>query len=91
MSAHGRQSASTSSVMPSAQYLDTGRAVEAMAMSSGRRLLDASIGHVAVMGFYAGALIAAGALLSVLLSAEVAAQGPRRLLEGLDSRRDSSS
>ena len=51
-------------------------------MSSGRRLLDSPVAHVSVMAAYAGALIAAGALLSVLFSAGVTAQGPRRLLEG---------
>lgn len=52
-------------------------------MSSGRRLLNAPVIHVSLLAAYAGALIAAGALFSVLLSAGVETQGPRRLLEGL--------
>jgi formate transporter len=68
---------------PAPQYLDTTRAIEAIAMSSGRRLLGAPILHLSVMAVYAGALIAAGALFSVLLSAGVTAEGPLRLLEGL--------
>ena len=78
-----RTSGGTGAAMPSAQYLDARLAIEAMAMSSGRRLLDAPVAHVSVMAAYAGALIAAGALFSVLLSAGVEMQGPRRLLEGL--------
>ncbi|MBE0705369.1 MAG: formate/nitrite transporter family protein, partial [Afipia sp.] len=69
--------------VPPAQYLDARHAIEAMAMSSGRRMLDAPFTHVCVMAAYAGALIALGALFSVLLSAGVETQGPRRLLEGL--------
>lgn len=69
--------------MPPAQTLDVRQALEAMAMSSRRRLLDAPIFNVGVLAIYAGALIAAGALFSVLLSAGVETQGPRRLLEGL--------
>ena len=68
---------------PSAQYLDASRAITAMAMSSGRRMLDARFTHVLVMAAYAGALIALGALFSVLLASGVETQGPRRLLEGL--------
>ena len=51
-------------------------------MSSGRRLLEAPLAHVSVMAVYAGVLIAAGALFSVLLSAGVTPEGPRRPLEG---------
>lgn len=69
--------------VPPAQYLDARHAIEAIAMSSGRRMLDAPFTHVCVMAAYAGALIALGALFSVLLSAGVDTQGPRRLLEGL--------
>jgi formate transporter len=39
--------------------------------------------HIIVLAAYGGALIAAGALFSVLLSGGVEAPGPRRLLEGL--------
>jgi formate transporter len=46
-------------------------------------MLDAPVPHICVMATYAGALIALGALFSVLLSAGVDTQGPRRLLEGL--------
>ena len=75
----GRIAAATTS----AEDLDTRRAIEAMAMSSGRHLLDAPFVHLSLMAVYAGALIAAGALFSVLLSAGVTAEGPHRLLEGL--------
>lgn len=71
------------SAMPPAQCLDARQAIETMAMWSGRRLLDAPAAHIAILGSYAGALIAAGGLFSVLLSAGVDTQGPRRLLEGL--------
>jgi formate transporter len=71
------------SAVPSAQYLDAKRAIEEMAMSGRRHLLDAPVARVGVMAVYAGALIAAGALFSVLLSMGVETQGPRRLLEGL--------
>jgi formate/nitrite transporter FocA (FNT family) len=77
------RSAPTGSGAPPAQYMEIKRAVEAMAMASGRRLLDAPLAHLSVMSMYAGALIAAGALFSVLLGAGVASEGPRRLLEGL--------
>jgi formate transporter len=70
-------------VVPQAQYLDARHAIETMAMSTGRNMLDASVGHICVMSTYAGGLIALGALFSVLLSAGVDTQGPRRLLEGL--------
>lgn len=83
MNANEPMSGGKSSAMPPSQCLDTGQAIEAMAMSSGRRLLNAPIIHVSVLAAYAGALIAAGALFSVLLSAGVETQGPRRLLEGL--------
>jgi len=66
-----------------AEDLDTRGAIEAIAMSSGRELLDAPFVHLSLMSVYAGALIAAGALFSVLLSAGVTAEGPHRLLEGL--------
>lgn len=69
--------------VPPAQYLDAEHAVTAMAMSTGRRMLDAPISQVAVMALYAGALIALGALFSVLLASGVETQGTRRLLEGL--------
>lgn len=69
--------------MPPAQTLDISQSLKVMAMSSGRRLLNAPILHVSILAVYAGALIAAGALFSVLLSAGVETQGPRRLLEGL--------
>ncbi|MBW7926119.1 MAG: formate/nitrite transporter family protein [Burkholderiaceae bacterium] len=77
------QARGTGLATPSAQHLDAREAIQAIAMSSGRRLLEASLAHVAVMAAYAGALIAAGALFSVLLSAGVETQGLRRLLEGL--------
>ena len=68
---------------PSAQYLDAERTIQEMAMSSGRHLLNAPVARLCVMALYAGMLIAVGALFSVLLSAGVETQGPRRLLEGL--------
>lgn len=68
---------------PPAQYLDARSAILKMAMSSGRRMLDAPLTHIFVMATYAGALIALGALFSVLLASGVETQGPRRLLEGL--------
>ncbi len=83
MDANEHLSGGAVTAVPSAQYLDVRRTIETMAMSSGRRLLDAPLAHVGVMAAYAGSLIAAGALFSVLLSAGVEAQGPRRLLEGL--------
>lgn len=72
-----------SPLLPPLQSLDPSQAIETMAMSSGRRLLNAPVLHVVILATYAGALIGAGALFSVLLSAGVEMQGPRRLLEGL--------
>jgi len=68
---------------PVAQYLTPERAVETMAMFGARRVLDTPPIHIGVLAAYGGALIAAGALFSVLLSAGVETPGPRRLLEGL--------
>ncbi len=82
MNANGQSSGGTGTAIPR-QYLDVEQTVQTMAMSSGRRMLDAPYPHVMVMGTYAGMLIAAGALFSVLLSAQVEAEGRRRLLEGL--------
>ena len=67
---------------PIAQYLTPERAVETMAMFGARRVLDTPPLHIGVLAAYGGALIAAGALFSVLLSAGVETPGPRRLLEG---------
>ena len=83
MSANERLSEGVATPAPSAQYLDAKRTIQEMAMSSGRHLLDAPVMRLCVMAVYAGMLIAAGALFSVLLSAGVETQGPRRLLEGL--------
>ena len=52
-------------------------------MFGARRVLDTPPIHIGVLAAYGGALIAAGALFSVLLSAGVETPGPRRLLEGL--------
>lgn len=87
MDANERLSGSAAMAMPLAQYLDIRHKFKTMAMCSGQRLLDAPLPHVGVMAAYVGALIVAGALFSVLLSAGVEAQGPRRLLEGLGFNR----
>lgn len=68
---------------PPVQFLDARRAVEAMAMFSGRRMLETPVSRLLVMALYAGGLIALGALFSVLLASGVETQGTRRLLEGL--------
>jgi len=68
---------------PLAQYLGPERAIETMAMFGARRVLDTPPLHIGVLAAYGGALIAAGALFSVLLSGGVETPGPRRLLEGL--------
>jgi formate transporter len=68
---------------PIAQYLTPERAVETIAMFGAKRVLDTRPLHIGVLAAYGGALIAAGALFSVLLSAGVETPGPRRLLEGL--------
>jgi formate/nitrite transporter FocA (FNT family) len=69
--------------IPLAQYLGPDRAVETMAMFGARRVLNMPPAHIGVLAAYGGALIAAGALFSVLLSGGVETPGPRRLLEGL--------
>lgn len=81
MEPHPPVSAPTT-VTPPNQFLDGRHAITAMAMSSGRHMLDAPISRVCILAVYAGGLIALGALFSVLLSAGVETQGPRRLLEG---------
>jgi hypothetical protein len=63
------------------QYLSPERAVETMAMFGARRVLNMPPVHIAMLATYGGALIAAGALFSILLSAGVSTSGPRRLLE----------
>ena len=72
-----------SGAAPLAQYLGPERAVETIAMFGARRVLNMPLLHIVVLAAYGGALIAAGALFSVLLSGGVEAPGPRRLLEGL--------
>src|SRR5882757_9575153 len=69
--------------IPPQQPIGIKRALEALAMAGGPRPLDEPIPNLLVMAVYGGALIAAGALFSVLLGAGVASEGPRRLLEGL--------
>ena len=73
---------SETTATPIAQYLTPERAVETIAMFGARRVLDTPPLHIGVLAAYGGALIAAGALFSVLLSAGVETPGPRRLLEG---------
>jgi formate/nitrite transporter FocA (FNT family) len=73
---------SDSSTIPIAQYLTPERALETIAMFGARRVLESPPFHIGVLAGYGGALIAAGALFSVLLSAGLETVGPRRLLEG---------
>lgn len=68
---------------PLAQYLGPEQAVETMAMFGARRVLNLPLLKIILLAAYAGALITAGALFSILLSGGVEAAGPRRLLEGL--------
>jgi formate/nitrite transporter FocA (FNT family) len=73
---------SDSNTIPIAQYLTPERALETIAMFGARRVLESPPFHIGVLAGYGGALIAAGALFSVLLSAGLETVGPRRLLEG---------
>lgn len=83
MSTANHRPGEDTAVTPPAQYLSPERAVETIARFGMRRVLDTAPAHICLLAAYGGALIAAGALFSVLLSAGVETPGPRRLLEGL--------
>jgi formate transporter len=82
MNTTNHRPSSDSAATPIAQYLTPERALETMAMFGAKRVLETPPVHIGVLAAYGGALIAAGALFSVLLSAGVETAGPRRLLEG---------
>ncbi|MEM9561100.1 MAG: formate/nitrite transporter family protein [Actinomycetota bacterium] len=67
---------------PANQYLDSNVVLLELSDAGANRARTLSVGKVMVLSMIAGAFITVGALLAVLLIADVTASGPRRLLEG---------
>lgn len=72
-----------SETAPPAQYLDAEQVLEEMGEHGARRVTELSAPQVLLLSAFAGGLITAGAIFSLLLASSVDADGPQRLLEGL--------
>ena len=69
--------------IPPAQYLGAEHVLRTMGRQASERVTGMRVPQILVLATFAGGLITAGAIFSVLLGASVEATGPQRLLEGL--------
>lgn len=69
--------------LPALQHLPPSRVMDRMSAEGWTRVLRLSWVRILLLAIIAGGFITLGALFSQLLAAQVEAEGPRRLLEGL--------
>lgn len=69
--------------LPRQQHLSAERVIETMGRHGAERVIVLTIPRILVLAAMGGAFVTAGALFSVLLGAQIEAEGPQRLVEGL--------